>query len=80
MDRVTTIPRTGTWLADKGFAGLLCVGGLALALPLGILGLGLLVYIWLILRVRWPLQVIRTTPAYLLLIRLRSLPLLMAGW
>lgn len=36
----------------KACAGLLCVGGLALALPLGLLGLGLLAYIWLILRVR----------------------------
>lgn len=35
----------------KACAGLLCVGGLALALPLGLLALGLLVYIWLILRV-----------------------------
>ena len=36
----------------KACAGLLCVAGLALALPLGLLGFGLLVYIWLILRVR----------------------------
>lgn len=33
-------------------AGLLCVGLLALALPLGILALALLIYIWLILRVK----------------------------
>ena len=36
----------------KACAGLLCVGLLALALPLGVLGLCLLGYIWLILRVR----------------------------
>lgn len=36
----------------KACAGLLCVAGLALALPLGVLGLCLLVYILLILRVR----------------------------
>ena len=36
----------------KACAGLLCVGMLALALPLGVLGLCLLGYIWLILRVR----------------------------
>lgn len=36
----------------KACAGLLCVGGLALALPVGLLGLGLLAYIWLILQER----------------------------
>lgn len=36
----------------KACAGLLCAGLLAVALPLGVLGFALLVYIWLILRVR----------------------------
>jgi len=35
----------------KACAGWLCVGLLAVALPLGLLGVGLMIYIWLILRV-----------------------------
>ena len=35
----------------KACVGLLCVGLLAISLPLGVLGFGLLIYIFLILRV-----------------------------